>query len=32
MMIRWVYTGEPKPDDILEALLPLLLRSIGYKD
>lgn len=32
MMIRWVYTGEPKPDEILETMLPLLLRSIGYKD
>lgn len=32
IVIRWVYTGEPKPDEILETLLPLLLRSVGYID
>ena len=30
VVIRWVYTGEPEPARILSALLPSLLRSIGY--
>lgn len=30
VVIRWVYTGEPEPARILESLLPLLLRSVGY--
>lgn len=30
IIIRWVYTGEPEPDRILQTLLPLLLRSVGY--
>ncbi len=31
LVIRWVYTGEPAPDRIVETLLPLLLRSVGYE-
>ncbi len=30
VVIRWVYTGEPEPDRILSALLPVLLKSVGY--
>jgi TetR/AcrR family fatty acid metabolism transcriptional regulator len=30
VVIRWVYTGEPEPSRILSALLPSLLRSVGY--
>lgn len=30
VVIRWVYTGEPEPKRILSALLPSLLRSVGY--
>ncbi len=30
VVIRWVYTGEPEPARILSALLPSLLRSVGY--
>lgn len=32
LVIRWVYTGDPKPQQIMETLLPLLLRSVGYED
>lgn len=32
VVIQWVYTGEPSRDEIMEALLPLLLKSVGYKD
>lgn len=32
LIIRWVYTGEPKPQQIMDTLLPLLLRSVGYED
>jgi AcrR family transcriptional regulator len=32
VVIRWVYTGEPEPQRILSALLPLLLNSVGYED
>lgn len=32
VVIRWVYTGEPTPDRILTALLPLLSQSVGYHD
>jgi len=32
VVIRWVYTGEPEPKRILLALLPLLLKSVGYED
>ena len=31
VVIQWVYTGEPSKDDIMEALLPLLLNSVGYQ-
>lgn len=30
LIIRWVNTGEPEPDRILQTLLPLLLKSVGY--
>lgn len=30
VIIRWVYTGEPEPQRILSALLPVLLRSVGH--
>ncbi len=30
VIISWVYTGEPEPDRILNALVPLLLQSVGY--
>jgi AcrR family transcriptional regulator len=32
VVIRWVYTGEPEPKRILSALLPVLLKSVGYED
>ncbi len=32
VVIQWVYTGEPTKDDIMDALLPLLLKSVGYRD
>jgi TetR/AcrR family transcriptional regulator, fatty acid metabolism regulator protein len=32
VVIRWVYTGEPEPQHILQTMLPLLLRSIGYDE
>jgi len=32
VVIQWVYTGEPTRDDIMDALLPLLLKSVGYRD
>jgi AcrR family transcriptional regulator len=32
IVIRWVYTGEPDSERILTALLPLLLKSVGYED
>ncbi len=31
LVIRWVYTGEPEPERIIETLLPILLRSVGYE-
>jgi TetR/AcrR family transcriptional regulator, fatty acid metabolism regulator protein len=31
LVIRWVYTGEPEPERIVETLLPMLLRSVGYE-
>jgi len=31
VIIRWVYTGEPEPQRILDALLPALLKSVGYE-
>lgn len=32
VVIRWVYTGEPEPDHIMETLLPILLKSVGYEE
>ena len=32
IMIQWVYTGEPAKADIMETLLPLLLKSVDYRD
>lgn len=32
IVIRWVYMGEPEPPRILETLLPMLLRSVGFED
>jgi len=32
VVIQWVYTGEPSQDEIMQALLPLLLKSVGYQD
>jgi hypothetical protein len=32
VVIRWVYTGEPDSQQIMETLLPLLLKSIGYEN
>lgn len=31
LVIRWVTTGEPEPPRIMEHLVPLLLRSVGYE-
>ena len=31
VVIRWVYTGEPEPERIMSALLPVLLKSVGYE-
>ncbi len=31
VVIRWVHTGEPEPDRILNSLLPILLKSVGYE-
>ena len=31
LVIRWVYTGEPEPQRIIETLLPVLLRSVDYR-
>jgi AcrR family transcriptional regulator len=31
LVIRWVYTGEPEPGRIMDNLLPLLLKSVGYE-
>jgi TetR/AcrR family fatty acid metabolism transcriptional regulator len=32
VVIQWVYTGEPDKDEIIGALLPLLLKSVGYQE
>jgi len=32
VVIQWVYTGEPTKDDIMDALLPLRLKSVSYQD
>lgn len=31
VVIRWVNTGEPEPERILQTLLPVLLKSVGYE-
>ena len=31
VVIRWVTTGEPEPGRIMDSLVPLLLRSVGYE-
>lgn len=31
LVIRWVYTGEPDSERIVEALVPMLLQSVGYQ-
>ena len=31
VVIQWVYTGEPSKDEIMDALLPLLLKSVDYQ-
>jgi AcrR family transcriptional regulator len=31
LVIRWVYTGEPDSERILQALVPMLLQSVGYQ-
>lgn len=31
VVIRWVNTGEPEPERILNSLLPTLLKSVGYE-
>lgn len=31
VIIRWVTTGEPEPSRIMQGLVPLLLRSVGYE-
>ncbi len=31
IVIRWVTTGEPEPARIMNSLVPMLLRSVGYE-
>ncbi|MFN2207818.1 MAG: TetR/AcrR family transcriptional regulator [Candidatus Promineifilaceae bacterium] len=31
VIIRWVNTGEPEPERIMNSLLPVLLKSVGYE-
>lgn len=31
VVIQWVYTGEPSQEEIMDALLPLLLKSVDYR-
>lgn len=31
VVIQWVYTGEPNKEEIMDALLPLLLKSVDYR-
>jgi AcrR family transcriptional regulator len=31
LIIRWVTTGEPEPKRIVESLVPILLKSVGYE-
>ena len=30
VVIQWVYTGDPTPERIMDALVPMLLKSVGY--
>lgn len=32
VVIKWVYTGEPSPERIMNELVPMLLKSVGYTD
>ena len=32
IIIRWVYTGEPEPQRIVDSLVPLLLKSVDYEE
>lgn len=32
VVIRWVYTGEPEPQRILQALVPMLLKSVDHDE
>jgi TetR/AcrR family transcriptional regulator, fatty acid metabolism regulator protein len=32
VMIQWVYTGEPNAERILQTLVPLLLKSVGFSE
>ncbi len=32
IVIRWVNTGEPESERIMDTLLPLLLKSVGYEE
>ena len=32
VIIRWVNTGEPEPNHIMETILPVLLKSVGYEE
>lgn len=31
LTIRWVTTGEPEPQRIMDSLVPILLKSVGYE-
>lgn len=31
LIIRWVTTGEPEPQRIMDSLVPVLLKSVGYE-
>jgi AcrR family transcriptional regulator len=31
VVIQWVYIGEPTPERIMDSLLPMLLKSVGYE-
>lgn len=31
LVIRWVYTGEPHSEKIVQELVPMLLRTVGYQ-
>ena len=31
VVIKWVYTGEPTPERIMNELVPMLLKSVGYQ-